>query len=169
MDPAVAAAIIGVPVAIAAAGAAYAAGRAQGRGTHRGAVDAVRRQHQRDAYAAMLKAARAYLKSVYAHWTAFDAGRVSGSPPQGLDEVMVALAALSTDELQDAAATVELEGTPKVILAVDRLMIAVHRLTISPTDLGDVGRQLLLQDIRQVHSRIYDFTEAAREHLNGIR
>jgi hypothetical protein len=56
MDPAVAAALIATPTAALAAVAAYAAGRAQGRA----AVDAVRRQHQREAYAALNIAARRY-------------------------------------------------------------------------------------------------------------
>ncbi|MFF3288492.1 hypothetical protein [Streptomyces sp. NPDC003023] len=54
------AALIPTPVAVLAAAAAYAAGRAQARGAHRGPVDAVRRQHQRDAYAAFLEAANTY-------------------------------------------------------------------------------------------------------------
>lgn len=56
MDPAVVAALVAAPTAALAAAAAYAAGRAQGRAT----VDAVRRQHQREAYAALNIAARRY-------------------------------------------------------------------------------------------------------------
>jgi hypothetical protein len=63
MDPAVTAAIITTPTAVIAAAAAYAAGRAQARGAHRGPVDAVRRQHQRDAYAEFLRAALSYQNS----------------------------------------------------------------------------------------------------------
>ncbi|MFF3710332.1 hypothetical protein [Streptomyces phaeochromogenes] len=60
MDPAVIAALITTPTAIIAATAAYAAGRAQARGSHRGPIDAVRRQHERDAYAAFVMASRAF-------------------------------------------------------------------------------------------------------------
>ncbi|MCW8382430.1 hypothetical protein [Streptomyces justiciae] len=63
MDPAVAAALITTPTAVLASAAAYAAGRAQARSAHRGPVDAVRRQHQRDAYAELSRAALSYLSS----------------------------------------------------------------------------------------------------------
>ncbi|MEV5295377.1 hypothetical protein AB0K64_29635 [Streptomyces sp. NPDC053741] len=63
MDSAIAAALVATPTAALAATAAYAAGRAQARAAQRGPVDAVRRQHQRDAYAAFLRAAWSYLSS----------------------------------------------------------------------------------------------------------
>ncbi|MGW2100393.1 hypothetical protein ACWCPX_22355 [Streptomyces olivaceoviridis] len=64
MDPAVTAALITTPTAVLAAAAAYAAGRAQARSAHRGPVDAVRRQHQRDAYAELARATLSYLSSI---------------------------------------------------------------------------------------------------------
>ncbi|MDX3067151.1 hypothetical protein PV518_34105 [Streptomyces sp. ND04-05B] len=63
MDPSIAAALITTPTTVLAAAAAYAAGRAQARSAHRGPVDAVRRQQQRDAYAELTRAARSYLAS----------------------------------------------------------------------------------------------------------
>ncbi|MGW3653994.1 hypothetical protein [Streptomyces sp. NPDC000878] len=63
MDPAVIAAIITTPTAVIVAAAAYAAGRAQARGAHHGPIDAVRRQHQRDAYADLTRTAWSYLGS----------------------------------------------------------------------------------------------------------
>ncbi len=42
------------PPAVLAAVGAYAAGRAQARAAHRGPVDAIRRQHQREAYATLV-------------------------------------------------------------------------------------------------------------------
>ncbi|MDQ1031433.1 hypothetical protein QF035_009015 [Streptomyces umbrinus] len=63
MDPAIIAAVITTPTAVIAAAAAYAAGRAQARAAHHGPIDAVRRQHQRDAYAALTRAAWSYLGS----------------------------------------------------------------------------------------------------------
>lgn len=65
MDPAVTAALISAPVTVVAAGAAFAAGRAQARGAHRGPVDAVRRQHQHDAYATFIAAVHAHLGRSY--------------------------------------------------------------------------------------------------------
>ncbi|MGW5781941.1 hypothetical protein [Streptomyces sp. NPDC003863] len=63
MDPTMIAAIITSPTVVIAAAAAYAAGLRQARGAHRGPVDAVRRQHQRDAYAAMLVTANDFLRN----------------------------------------------------------------------------------------------------------
>ncbi|MFI0220574.1 hypothetical protein [Streptomyces lydicus] len=63
MDPAVAAALVATPSALLAAWAAYAAGRAQARSAQRGPIDAVRRQHQRDAYAELIRAAWSYAGS----------------------------------------------------------------------------------------------------------
>ncbi|MEU0300627.1 hypothetical protein ABZ252_14320 [Streptomyces sp. NPDC006175] len=53
MDSAGIAALITTLTAVLAAATAYAAGRAPARAAHRGPVDAVRRQHQREAYAAL--------------------------------------------------------------------------------------------------------------------
>lgn len=61
MDPAVAAALVATPSAVLAAWAAYAAGRTQARSAQRGQIDAVRRQHQRDAYAKLIRAAWTYV------------------------------------------------------------------------------------------------------------
>lgn len=63
MDPAIIAALITTPTAVIAAAAAYAAGRSQARAAHHGPIDAVRRQHQRDAYADLTRAAWSYLGS----------------------------------------------------------------------------------------------------------
>lgn len=63
MDPAVAAALVATPSALLAALAAYTAGRAQARSAQRAPIDAVRRQHQRDAYAELIRAAWAYVGS----------------------------------------------------------------------------------------------------------
>jgi hypothetical protein len=60
MDATVTAALITAAAAALGAAPAYAAGRAQARGAHRGPVDAVRRQHQRDAYAELIRAAWHY-------------------------------------------------------------------------------------------------------------
>ncbi|MEV8228912.1 hypothetical protein AB0P41_23100 [Streptomyces sp. NPDC079167] len=53
MDSAGIAALITTLTAVLAAATAYAAGRAPARAARRGPVDAVRRQHQREAYAAL--------------------------------------------------------------------------------------------------------------------
>ncbi|MFB7247893.1 hypothetical protein ACFCYX_36140 [Streptomyces populi] len=60
MDATVTAAFITAAAAALGAAPAYAAGRAQARGAHRGPIDAVRRQHQRDAYAELIRAAWQY-------------------------------------------------------------------------------------------------------------
>jgi hypothetical protein len=60
MDATVTAALITAAAAALGAAPAYAAGRAQARGAHRGPIEAVRRQHQRDAYAELIRAAWHY-------------------------------------------------------------------------------------------------------------
>ncbi|MFD9303763.1 hypothetical protein ACFWCB_14135 [Streptomyces sp. NPDC060048] len=61
MDSSVLAALISAPVAVLASAAAFLAGRAQGRGAYHGPVAAVRRQHQREAYAALVTVANTYI------------------------------------------------------------------------------------------------------------
>ncbi|MEU9575570.1 hypothetical protein AB0D62_38240 [Streptomyces massasporeus] len=56
MDPAITAAIVATLTAV----AAYAGARSQARSARRGPIDAVRRQHQRDAYAELTRAAWSY-------------------------------------------------------------------------------------------------------------
>lgn len=64
-DPTVVGSLITGAVAFVAAGVAFAAGRMQGRGAHWGPVDAVRRQHQREVYAALLAALSDYVGATY--------------------------------------------------------------------------------------------------------
>ncbi|MFI9031103.1 hypothetical protein [Streptomyces sp. NPDC053560] len=62
MEAEVIAALVATPAVLGTGVAAYLAGRAQARAALRGPVDSVRRGAQRDAYADLLTAARAYVR-----------------------------------------------------------------------------------------------------------
>ncbi|MFE1076651.1 hypothetical protein ACFW5W_36350 [Streptomyces sp. NPDC058783] len=120
MDPAVTASLISAPVTVVAAVAAFAAGRAQARGAHRGPVDAVRRQHQRDAYAAFHAAAQAFVDA--SEWY-YNSGRATERlESTGQHFTIVDWLILSLDLVHEAPLTpvlqtksvVELEGPDEV-------------------------------------------------------
>lgn len=130
MDPAITATVISAPIAVLAAGASYAAGRLQARGAHRGPVDAVRRQHQRDAYAALLAAANAVWVQTSPQRLLNQArAELSGSESTTLAEVnrRAAVIALRTsaDDVFAALAVVTLEGPEHVIEAATEIMTAL--------------------------------------------
>jgi hypothetical protein len=177
MDPAVTAAIIAVPSAVVAAAAAYAAGRAQARGAHRGPVDAVRRQHQRDAYAAFFAALLAYEAAT--KWDTCrdralsDAFASSAGPTVTADEVVERAAQLilnvSLDELMRTGAAVDLEGPDRVAAAatitlgiareIREAALRPNPMTPIPVVVTDANSRLSLA--------ISGFVKAARAHLNG--
>ncbi|MGW5030767.1 hypothetical protein ACWEQW_05730 [Streptomyces nigra] len=176
MDPAVTAAVIAVPVGLVSAAAAYAGARSQARSAHRGAVDAVRRQHQRDAYAAFLTACNAYVAAT-AWTTCFEQTWTEVSPgptSHPSDEQLAALtstriAAVSVDEMTRTGAVVDLEG-PDHISAAARITLGTARM---------VRRQAqavprtpdAVNELVGTHSQLVTategFVEAARAHLNS--
>ncbi|MFC8996286.1 hypothetical protein ACFT7U_11350 [Streptomyces rochei] len=179
MDPAIAAALIASPTAVVAAAAAFAAGQAQARGAHRGPVDAVRRQHQRDAYAAHLGALHTYAAAT--SWEACYSRALentimaSGVPlsPTAADMVpegaRTLVANVPIAELMRTGAAVELEG-PEDIAAAARITMGTARQVkmtartpfASPNDYVNVVRAHgVLEDA------ITGFVGAARTHLNG--
>jgi hypothetical protein len=190
MDSAVIAALITTPTAVLAAAAAYAAGRAQARAAHRGPVDAVRRQHQRDAYAAFLVAAYSYADQTSEVTCQHEAERASGDEwgsldiPQQLHRADVIRAAASADPLRAPGSVVYLEGPEHIgelAAEVQRLAYQVHMESrimaeLSPQGLFDQplifldGEPL---DPRAAHRRLMDaingYASAARDHLNGIK
>ncbi|MFE2584803.1 hypothetical protein [Streptomyces sp. NPDC059378] len=116
MDASVIAALITTPTAVLAAVTAYAAGRAQGRGT----VDAVRRQHQRDAYAAFLSAAISFSDQM--DWRrCIELATTEAAAPNSLENtpdvrrLAVGIrATVNMRPMQDAAMLVHLEGPKRV-------------------------------------------------------
>ncbi|MFD4666415.1 hypothetical protein [Streptomyces halstedii] len=181
MAPEVIAAIIGTPSILIAATAAYAAGRAQGRGS----VDAVRRQHQRDAYAQFLDVA--YTFSTSSRWPtcvarAKQEAREAGQSP-GASQICIRAAELrvgvSTGPLTLASIVITLEGPDHLTEVASELVrraLAVH------DDAAQIGtsatEELALivtslpesrQSDRRFIAAMGAFSHVARLHLNGNR
>ncbi|MEU4617846.1 hypothetical protein [Streptomyces umbrinus] len=178
MDPAVTAALITTPTAILAAAAAYAAGSAQGRGS----VDAVRRQQQREVYAAFLTAARRHradIEEALTHAAEIQLARAAGEPlsPEEEDQRRQVIAdTAQAGPLDEPAALVFLEGPDD--LAYAALLIVQHAkttcmlLTAAPEHVGTMsrlqGRPMEVHDeCRRLEGAIHRFTLDAQAHLNG--
>ncbi|MFC9342877.1 hypothetical protein ACFT0G_06130 [Streptomyces sp. NPDC057020] len=181
MDPTVIAAIVTSPTALIAAAAAYAAGRRQASGAHRGPVDAVRRQHQRDAYAALLVAANDYLRSTGVGQTRMQASQElpdTGQPDyreamlRRAVEIRAEVATTGFQALSVPLAVVSLEGpehvaqcAKEVKTAAQEMATAAYMARTPQIFRGDDGggwapaRTALVQAVAV-------FTVAARDHLN---
>ncbi|MER5446804.1 hypothetical protein ABT065_14330 [Streptomyces sp. NPDC002764] len=183
MDPAVISAIAAAPTTLVASAAAYAAGRLQARGAHRGPVDAVRRQHQRDAYAAYLSALNAYayatewgecLARARLRLAEIEGGASSEHFYPGYADPQARQVRADAGELlaplRPALDVVSLEGPEHVAKLADQVCgtaYAVHYASNAATVLGPVREP----GPDELHSRllveIAAFTEAARDYLNG--
>ncbi|MFD5583309.1 hypothetical protein CFC35_10265 [Streptomyces sp. FBKL.4005] len=178
MDPTVTAAIIAVPATVITAAAAYAAGRAQARGAHRGPIDAVRRQHQRDAYAAFLAALQAYQAATV--WdTCYERAEAdvlaTGAPPSAsLAEVVAERARMhvltvSVDELMRTGATVDLEGPEDVAAAAMITVGAARQIRmVARWPFSSYDDHVTVVDAHErLGLAISGFVKVARAHLNG--
>ncbi|WP_411092289.1 hypothetical protein [Streptomyces sp. 049-1] len=180
MDPGVTAAVIAAPTAVLAAAAAYAGARSQARSAHRGPVDAVRRQHQRDAYAAFLAAVQEY-ETATAWRKCYAQARREGPPsgisrdsPELLDLVLGRAFELarsaSLEEVMRTSAVVELEG-PDDIAAAATITVGLAR-RVRWTSLMPVPPSELKEPYCETHSQlqhaIFEFVRLARAQLNGV-
>ncbi|MFK3735664.1 hypothetical protein ACI2LJ_35970 [Streptomyces sp. NPDC088090] len=182
MDPAVIAALVASPTALIAAGAAYAAGRRQALGALRGPVDAVRRQHQRDAYAGLLDAANNLVDNT--DWTtclgqAQGEALASGDPStlEALEQrarVIRNQAAIShLKAVKKTAAVVTLEGPEHVALQAARIRAAAKgvamaaRLATLPPRTGAQINDRTPSEVQATQSFIQSFIVMARDHLNA--
>ncbi|MBB4714279.1 hypothetical protein BJ965_004161 [Streptomyces luteogriseus] len=177
MDPAVIAALITTPTAVLAAVTAYAAGRAQGRGT----VDAVRRQHQRDAYAAFLSAAISFADQMdWRRCVALATRETAASTHPESAEAVRRLAAgiraaVDIKPMQDASMLVHLEG-PKhvsqlVITAMNQARKNQEDAETAIQDTPTAPGTFALPDPEKADyafsRRVGIFMAAASAHLNG--
>ncbi|GGT01244.1 hypothetical protein GCM10010270_86220 [Streptomyces violaceus] len=182
MDPAVTAAVIAVPTALFAAVAAYAGARSQARSAHRGPVDAVRRQHQRDAYAAFLTALQAYETAT--KWeTCFGRAHEAllASLPPGThpaphlmsgvsDHARELVRTTSVEELMRTGAVVNLEGPDGIAAAAMITTGCARRVraTAGSPEPPRIGQpDPLLEAHQQLGAAISEFVRVARAHLNG--
>lgn len=180
MDSAIAAALVTTPTAVLAASAAYAAGLHQARGARRGPVDAVRRQHQRDAYAAFLGAATTY---AYETRLTRNQERALAEPSAGdedhVDRVerrsweLRAQAAELIDPLQRTLPVVLLEGPKHIAELAQEASLAAHMLRSGAPQYvhrRTASDPQAVQRAREEHARLVDaidaFTIAARDYLN---
>ncbi|MGW3971180.1 hypothetical protein ACWEFD_18010 [Streptomyces ardesiacus] len=179
MDPAVTAAVIAVPTAVLAAAAAYAGARSQARSAHRGPVDAVRRQHQRDAYAAFLATLQAYAAAT--HWTAchgramtelIAAGvpRGPGIPEAAIERARELVASVSNDEVVRTGAVVTLEGPDRIAAFANITVGCARRVRIEALlPFSDPSHHMrVITANTELDSAITGFIDAARAHLNDF-
>jgi hypothetical protein len=155
------AALIGAPAVIVTAIAAWSAGRASGRGAHRGPVDAVRRAAQRDAYSALLAAARRLEQAV----DASNAILPDRRPVVDTQEARQAVTALP-----HAGDLVLLEGPDALTGPTERLLSAEEQIYAASLVWGNpLGppTQYDAETVRQYHGAVADFVTEARRHLNG--
>ncbi|WP_145953751.1 hypothetical protein [Streptomyces venezuelae] len=183
MDPAVIAAIVTSPTALIAAGAAYAAGRRQASGAHRGPVDAVRRQHQREAYAAFLVAANTYIRAAeletclgQARAEVTDAGQPGYR--EAVDararEIRFEAARLGILDFDLPLALVHLEGPEPVAELAQQVANVAFGVGIAAALVGTAADEVAegnrtSQELSTLNEAVLAFARAARDHLNGQR
>ncbi|MFK3735659.1 hypothetical protein ACI2LJ_35945 [Streptomyces sp. NPDC088090] len=182
MDPTVIAAIITSPTVVIAAAAAYAAGRRQARGAHRGPVDAVRRQHQRDAYAALLVAANDFTRDTslaQCHIQARQEVPDTGQPDYRdqvttrAKEIRRDAAALAYEALSVPFAAVFLEGPEQVSQRAKEVKQAAHAVNAAayfallPRSIEGGGVDTSREARITLAEAVDVFTVAARDHLNS--
>ncbi|MFF3257250.1 hypothetical protein ACFYWP_41205 [Actinacidiphila glaucinigra] len=119
MEPEVAAAIIGTPAVLITAVTGWLAGRAQGRSTYHGAVDAVRREAQRQAYADPYQAAVRFVDAEKAVGVATLRGGTAAIPRQRAQDSAL-------EDLDRAAALVYLEGPEELAKIAERICWTAH-------------------------------------------
>ncbi|MFC9703880.1 hypothetical protein ACFTWD_24665 [Streptomyces sp. NPDC056943] len=167
MDSAVVAALITTPTAVLAAAAAYAAGRAQARAAHRGPVDAIRRQHQREAYAALVAEVGKYESRVFRVY-------IETISPRMRAQRSDLLATEDGEALVFAAAAVRLEGPAhladlahRIELASNHLYGAVLELQHTDDPLASPATRMFEERHNTLKDRTREFVDAASAHLNG--
>lgn len=168
MDSAVIAALITTPTAVLAAAAAYAAGRAQARAAHRGPVDAVRRQHQREAYAALVAQAAAYESHMFRVYLGI-------LDPRMQRHWNDTLTTQDNEALAFAAAAVRLEGPTHLAdlahgieLASNHVYGAALELQQAEDPVASTANTKFDERHNILKDRAKAFVEAASTHLNGF-
>jgi hypothetical protein len=138
-------------------------------------VDAVRRQHQRDAYATLLAALHAYEREAEfgvcenLAQAEFQAAGVQPAPPDLNRRTLELVAEVPIKEVLAHAAVVELEGPPSVADAGVEAMMAVcevHYSALAPNTALDGRVRNVLSEHDKVYPAIRKFTEVARAQLN---
>ncbi|MFE1444160.1 hypothetical protein [Streptomyces sp. NPDC058739] len=168
MDSAIVAALITTPTAVLAAAGAYAAGRAQARAAHRGPVDAIRRQHQREAYATLVAEVAKFENKLFrAH--------IATISPRMRHQRNDILATEDGEALVFAVAAVRLEGPAHLADLAHRIELASNHLYGAVLELQHTedpsAASPAIRMFEERHNTLKDgaktFVEAASAHLNG--
>lgn len=186
MEPEVIAALVGTPTVLVASAAAWFAGRAQARGAYHGAVDAVRRAAQREAYADLYRSARRFISAWEQVRAAVSRVPFPPSPPlpsmppphvnKLWNELLEAM-----DVLENAVDMVRLEGPDNIAQLADRIWDSSRRLSglrgrpddprpLTPASLrtsGDHERNLRNESLAAFRRAHANLAVAARAYLNG--
>jgi hypothetical protein len=175
VDPAIVAALVAVPSALVAAAAAYAAGRRQAKGAHAGAVDAVRRPHQREAYLRLSDEARTYLTkarrdTVYGEllWGGlnfFDSAITTDALNQLLREHRRRMVPLAP--VERAQTLVAMEGAREVVQSSRDLLSALKAVE-TKVDRDGIGVGTRLLDLNEWLEGDQDVMEQAQQALAGF-
>lgn len=182
-DPAVVAALVALPVAVLASVASFAAGSLQGRGAYRGPVDAVRRQHQREAYAAFLAALWTYSNATnwdgilgYTQMSRAAAG-LAANEGEERTHAFLQLSGIPTQQVHTTLSLVFLEGPDVIAGAANEATAAVqgvHQAALAGAhNAGTPTDNELIDAYRAAHFKLYErineFALLARKHLNSKR
>lgn len=183
MESEVIAALIGTPAVLVTAAAAWMAGRAQSRGTYHGAVDAVRRTGQREAYANLYRFAHQFIHA----WEATEEALRRMGPLREEMEIPLEVRALSRrvneaqTSLEHAADMVRLEGPESLAEIAERIWRSASllggryvgprlRRTAALFDVNITSPELMaarneaMTDFKDAHSALLP---TARQYLNG--
>ncbi|MET9593169.1 hypothetical protein ABZY45_19850 [Streptomyces sp. NPDC006516] len=176
MDSAVTGSLIASSAAVLAAGAALGAGRFQARGAHHGPIDAVRRQHQREAYAALLSALYAFTEATNPTAVArslYMEAEAAGAPISRTEaELRASIEIQNTDTtpVRSARAVVVLEGPDSVVSSAYKAANLAQVVTgIAATEVhairsgGAQWRQLRTAFLRELDETLGDSGFASEE------
>lgn len=181
MEAEVVAALVATPAVLVTAGAAFFAGRAQARAALRGPVDSIRRSAQRDAYADLLNAARAYTRAI--RWDAAvreltlegKLRDVTETARQG--RILHFFLTVSPEPVRHAVAVVSLEGPEHLLPLAETIEQRIDNFRKSARQLRSSSghtyterrerRRLLEEASGEITAAIPPFVTAARAHLNG--
>ncbi|WP_405707983.1 MULTISPECIES: hypothetical protein [unclassified Streptomyces] len=182
MEAEVLAALVATPAVLVTGGAAFFAGRAQARAALRGPVDSVRRSAQRDAYAGLLSAARAYVRRTEHNAASRELGlegvlrELSNSERQ--DRIVRFRAQADLEPVRHAVAVVSLEGPEHLVPLAEAIEQRAEAFRLAAyRNWSNCGRtpaerrernNHLLRAYGEVEAAIPAFVTAARAHLNGV-
>lgn len=184
MEAEVIAAIVGAPTVLVTAVASYMAGRLQAKAALKGPVSAIRRQHQREAYAALVREVDAFELRV-SRTRAFtdvihaDPARARSEGNEWILQQVAERCAenAETHTVSSAVSLVNVEGPEKVndaCLGVSSAVAALFGRIVSDrfkSLTGDITLRDFLEAELEIFNDLHEarrrFVRAAQDHLNS--